>query len=69
MLRTVEGTFRKGKIRLKETPTDVDEARILVTFLPNEVPLSDAEIEELRWRFEAWEADWHAPGMEAYNDL
>jgi len=31
--------------------------------------LTEEEIEELRWRLEAWEADWNAPGMEAYDAM
>ena len=36
MLRTAEGIFRDGRIELKETPEHVREARVLVTFLPEE---------------------------------
>lgn len=34
---TVEGTYRDGKVELAETPADVREAHILVTFLPAEL--------------------------------
>jgi hypothetical protein len=30
--KTVEGIYRDGKIELLETPDDVDEARVIVTF-------------------------------------
>jgi hypothetical protein len=33
MLLTIEGTFKDGKVQLSETPHDVREAKVLVTFL------------------------------------
>ena len=41
MLQTVEGVFRNGKVELTETPVGVDDARVLVTFLP-EAPATPA---------------------------
>jgi hypothetical protein len=38
-LLTVEGTYKDGKIRLAEPPQGVQEARVLVTFLPQQKPL------------------------------
>jgi len=75
MLKAVEGIYRNGKVELLETPLDVEEARVVVTFLTQEqdqkkVPsFTPAEVAELRWRFAAWEEDWNAPGMEAYDEL
>ena len=34
MLTTVEGVFRDGRIELREAPPRVEEARVIVTFLP-----------------------------------
>jgi hypothetical protein len=34
MVTTVEGVFRDGRIELREPPPDVEEARVMVTFLP-----------------------------------
>ena len=34
MLKTVEGTFRNGKIELAEVPTEITRSRVLVTFVP-----------------------------------
>lgn len=31
---TIEGVYRNGKIELSETPVGVDEARVMVVFLP-----------------------------------
>lgn len=72
--KTVEGIFRDGKVELLETP-DVDEARVIVTFLPaGAVNLSDRGIDEiqaasLRQRLGAFVEDWELPEMEAYDAL
>lgn len=34
MLTTVEGVFKDGRIELREAPPGVEEARVIVTFLP-----------------------------------
>ncbi|HSG39010.1 MAG TPA: hypothetical protein VLE27_05185 [Thermoanaerobaculia bacterium] len=34
MLTTVEGVFKDGRIELREAPPGVDEAHVIVTFLP-----------------------------------
>ena len=45
--KTVEGIFRDGRVELLETPDDVDEARVIVTFLPEgAVNLSERGIDE-----------------------
>lgn len=75
MLKAVQGIYRDGKIELAELPPEIKEARVVVTFLPAEEdqpgkpPLTDAEINELRWKLQAWEDDWNAPGMESYDAL
>ena len=33
MLTAVEGVFRNGRVELRETPNDIEEARVVVTFL------------------------------------
>jgi hypothetical protein len=38
MLTTVEGVFRDGRIELRETPENIREARVIVTFLAEERP-------------------------------
>lgn len=38
MLNTVEGIYRNGKIELAETPTEITEAHVLVTFLTSGKP-------------------------------
>ena len=73
MIQTVEGIFRNGRVELLEAPQDVQEARVIVTFLPVVAPggeptFTPEEFAELRGKLAAWEDDWHAPGMEAYDD-
>jgi hypothetical protein len=74
MLKSVEGIYREGKVELLETPEDVNEARVIVTFLPasrygdaQPPALTPAEIAELRGKLAAWPEDWNAPGMEVYD--
>jgi hypothetical protein len=73
--KTVEGVFRNGKIELAETPLDVDEARVIVTFLPNgavnlaERGLDEAQAASLRTRLRTFAEDWDLPEMEAYDAL
>lgn len=33
MLMAVEGVFRNGRVELRETPKEIEEARVVVTFL------------------------------------
>jgi hypothetical protein len=75
MLTSVQGVYRDGKIELLEKPPDVKEAQVIVTFMPaaNSRPVppkfTPEELAELRGKFAAWEEDWNAPGMEAYDNL
>jgi hypothetical protein len=73
--KTVEGIYRDGKVELLETPADVDEARVIVTFLPDgAVNLSERGIDEaqaasLRTRLSAFAEDWELPEMGVYDAL
>jgi len=61
-------------VELLEKPEHVDEARVIVTFLPESIgpvggpSFTPDEVAELRGKLAAWECDWNAPGMEAYDD-
>lgn len=74
MLQAVEGVFRNGKVELLQTPVNINEARVIVTFLQHDQGLQELatftpdEIADLRGRLVAWAEDWNAPGMEAYDD-
>ena len=73
--KTVEGIFRDGKVELFETPDDVDEARVIVTFLPegavnlSERGIDEAQAARLRARLRAFAEDWERPEMGAYDAL
>jgi hypothetical protein len=76
MLKTVEGIYRDGKVELLETPPDIQEARVVVTFLPGRglIDLStrgidEAQAAQLRWRLQAFAEDWERPEMDEYDDL
>jgi hypothetical protein len=74
MIQTIEGVFRNGKVELSELPKDLNDARVIVTFLPTDLGPPDGpsftpeELVELRGKLQAWEDDWNAPGMEAYDE-
>jgi hypothetical protein len=74
MIQTVEGIFRNGKVELLEEPENIHEARVIVTFLPEAMgpaggpSFTADEVADLRGKLAAWEEDWNAPGMEAYDD-
>jgi hypothetical protein len=74
MIQTIEGVFRNGKVELLRDAENIREARVIVTFLPDtikpegEPSFTPEEVAELRGKLAAWEQDWNAPGMEAYDD-
>ena len=74
MIQTVEGIFRNGKVELLEEPANVIESRVIVTFLPVTMgpdvspAFTHEEVADLSGKLAAWEEDWNAPGMEAYDD-
>lgn len=79
MLTSVRGRYLNGQIELYEPVSDIDEAEVIVTFIEKTSPdaglseqrlgLSPLEILILRQQLAAFEEDWNAPGMEAYDAL
>jgi hypothetical protein len=76
MLKSVEGVYRNGRVELLETPGDLEEARVIVTFLPgpNLVDLkargiNEAQAADLRARLQTFADDWDRPEMDAYDAL
>ena len=73
MLKTIPGTFKSGMVQLAESVPDLPEGPVLVTFLvpsTNESgapSLTPEQVADLRGKLAAWEEDWNAPGMEAYD--
>jgi hypothetical protein len=75
MSKTVEGIYRNGKVELLETPPDVNEARVVVTFLTEgavdleERGIDEAQAADLRARLQTFAEDWERPEMGAYDAL
>jgi hypothetical protein len=73
--KSVEGISRDGKVELFETLDELDETRVIVTFLPEgAVDLAARAIDEpqaisLRARLRSFAEDWEQPEMEAYDAL
>lgn len=73
--KSFEGIYKHGKVELLETPEDVDEARVIVTFVTEgSVDLAEREINEsdaanLRARLATFAEDWERPEMRAYDAL
>ncbi len=76
MLKAIEGIYSDGRIELLEKPLDMEDTRVIVTFLPKENPreLSDygidkAQAADLRARLHTFEEDWNRQDMEGYDAL
>ena len=75
MLKSLEGVYRNGKVELREKTRPRGECSVIVTFLPpvktapKAPKLSRKETAELRAKLAAWDEDWSAPGMEAYDAI
>lgn len=76
MLKSVEGIYSDGRVKLSETPDDLEEARVIVTFLPDARPqqlsaygIDEAQAADLRGRLRTFEEDWNRPDMEGYDAL
>lgn len=75
MLTTISGTYDNGVVSLDERPILSAPAKVIVTFLNEPMAkvtgpdLAKHEVAELRGTLAAWEEDWNAPGMEAYDRL
>jgi hypothetical protein len=76
MLKSVEGIYRDGKVELLETPDGLEEARVIVTFLPMPASvdlrargIDEAQASDLRARLGAFAEDWERPDMAGYDAL
>ncbi|MGA2175074.1 MAG: hypothetical protein ABSH38_08855 [Verrucomicrobiota bacterium] len=70
---TVEGTYRNGKVELVETPPQVNQSRVLVTFLETSGVdlrargIDEAQAAELRARLKTFANDWERPEADIYD--
>ena len=75
MLKSVEGIFRDGKIELLEPAPQIEEARVVITFLParSQIDLGERGIDvaaaaDLRARLKTFAEDWSRPEMDVYDE-
>ena len=70
---TIEGTYKNGKVELAEKPAQLDQSRVLVTFLEsNGVDLrargiNETQAAELRARLKTFAEDWERPEASIYD--
>ena len=73
--KTFEGIYKHGKVELLETPDDVEEARVVVTFVSEDSVdlvargVDESEAANLRARLATFAEDWERPEMGAYDAL
>ena len=77
MLKSVEGIYHNGQIELAEMPDDIQETRVIVTFLPplphfqakqlSDYGIDEAQAADLRARLHTFEGDWNRPDMDGYD--
>lgn len=74
MMKSVKGVYRNGRVELTESPPDIGDGNVIVTFLDSgKVSLAERGIDEtqaadLRRRLAAFAEDWDRPEMDAYDD-
>jgi len=75
MLKSIEGIYRDGKIELLEPPPQIEEGRVVVTFLPKrelvdlrQRGIDEAQASDLRSRLKSFAADWDRPEMDIYDE-
>ncbi len=70
---TVEGVYQNGKVELLESVEDVQQSKVLVTFINSpdleltSLGIDQAEAVVLRHKFATFE-DWNDTEMDIYND-
>jgi hypothetical protein len=70
---TIEGTYKNGRVELAEKPAQINQSRVLVTFLEsNGVDLrtrgmDDPQAAELRARLKTFAEDWERPEADIYD--
>jgi len=73
--KSIEGIYKEGKVELLDTSDDVDGARVIVTFIPEDsINLATRGIDEsqaanLRARLQTFAEDWERHEMGAYDSL
>jgi hypothetical protein len=75
MLTTVQGVYRKGKVVLKDNPSNIpDETPVIVTFLGGggidlrARGISEEQANVLRAQLAPFAEEWDSPEMSIYDD-
>jgi len=75
MLTTLQGVYRKGKIVLKNNPSDIpDETPVIVTFLGTagidlrSRGIAEEQAGELRAQLATFAEEWDSPEMSVYDN-
>lgn len=76
MLKSIEGTYRDGKVELSERVDEPGPVRVIVTFLTDGTPvdlrsrgIGPEQAADLRGRLKSFAEDWDRPDMDAYDAL
>ena len=76
MLKSVEGISQNGRVEIAEVPEDIEETRVIVTFLPpaptrqlSDYGIGLTQAADLRARLSTFEEDWNRPDMDDYDAL
>lgn len=75
MLKSIEGVYRDGTVRLLEPAPPNAAGRVIVTFLSaSPIDLADRGIDkeqaaDLRRRLAAFSEDWDRPDMDIYDAI
>lgn len=70
---TIEGQYKNGQIFLTQIPENLEESKVLVSFLATreinlgEVGVGERQAFELRSKLNAISEDWNAPEMDVYD--
>jgi hypothetical protein len=71
---TIEGTYKDGKVELAQRPAEINQSRVLVTFLESKDidlqtrGIDEAQAAELRARLATFAEDWERPENSVYDD-
>lgn len=70
---TIEGIYKNGQVILTETPVEVNESKVLITFLDTkeinlqERGINESQASELRAKLSPMAEDWNLPEMDIYD--
>ncbi len=76
MVKSVEGIYRNGVVELLQPVSEVEGARVIVTWLPPDDfvdlrahGIHEEQAADLRHRLLPFTEDWDRPEMSAYDQL